>query len=185
MKRSEWGWRVFYISKRQVTGYWSQEKDGERSQERHQSCSDFRAGASSSVQSQPKKVILSSMNFIFWQRCTPVKEVTQVGLVWLQEIQVKCIVLKQVSQWLFMCESQGGYVAGSLKGRQRFQLAPFQPTSTVAPMDKSQGQAVLSHPGLKPWDFLHFSDQESQSDLFSLWQVAPATSWSRTLKYLR
>lgn len=116
------------------------------------------------------------MNFIFWQCCTPAKEVTQVGLVWLQEIQVKCIVLKQVSQWLCMCESQGGYVAGSLKGRQRCQLAPFQSTSTAAPMEKNQGQAVLSHLDLKPWNFLHFSDQESQADLFSLWQVAPATS---------
>lgn len=76
-------------------------------------------------------------------------------------------------------------MAGSLKERQRYQLAPFQPTSTVAPMEKSQGQAVLSHPNLKPWDFLYFSDQESQTDLFSLLRVAPATSWSRTLKYLR
>lgn len=59
-------------------------------------------------------------------------------------------------------------MAGSLKGRQRYQLAPFQLTSTVAPMEKSQGQAVLSYPDLKPWDFLHFSHQESQADLFSL-----------------
>lgn len=62
-------------------------------------------------------------------------------------------------------------MAGGLKefvGRQIGQLAPLQLAQTLAPRGEEPGSVRLSCPALTPHPFLHYSDQESRADLFSL-----------------
>ena len=125
-----------------------------------------------------------------FQKCFgPAKKVNQVGLAWLHKIKVNILWLKRSSRVaLHTVKRRRGSVTSGLKESAGDRAGSAGPTATCFfsfLCGEESGSGYLSLLDPTPWGFLHFSEQESQVALFSLWQVAPDTSQSRTWKYLR